>query len=607
MANERKTERIVRNHFEKYTDILIEEQKSDNPKIDKLLKNASKRGDRHGSPEFIISYNTKSEFIIVIECKADVRKHQSASLDKYAEYAVDGSLLYAAFLAKEFDVLAISVSGENLSELRISHFLHIKGEPKAIPYFGDVLLSPENYYEKYRKSPEKFNQEYSALLAYSKTLSDTLHSIKIKASQRSLLISGVLIALTDKGFAVSYKHHSPDVLAKLLVSTVVNQLKKANLSSNKIDNLENAYSFLRTHTALSTMEEVLSDLIQDIDKHINSFVKTYQYFDVLGQFYIEFLRYANSDKGLGIVLTPPHITELFCELTDLNKDSVVFDNCTGTGGFLISAMSKMVADAKGDNDKIRHIKEKQLIGVEYLDDIFALACSNMFIHEDGKTNIINGDCFDKIVIEQAKQYNPEVGFLNPPYKAKKTDIEELEFVINNLNALRPNGTCIAIVPMSCVLATKKGSKLETKRRILQKHTLEAVFSMPDELFFNSDVAVVTAVLVLTAHRPHPSSKQTFFGYFKDDGFVKRKNRGRIDALNKWENVKLQWVDSFRNRISKPGLSVTKVVRPEDEWCAEAYMDTDYSMLNEDHFKKVIRDYSSFLVRNDIIQDIDAIS
>jgi hypothetical protein len=41
--NERKTEAIVRNHFQKFLDkVIIEEQKSDSPKIKKLLLTASK-------------------------------------------------------------------------------------------------------------------------------------------------------------------------------------------------------------------------------------------------------------------------------------------------------------------------------------------------------------------------------------------------------------------------------------------------------------------------------------------------------------------------------------------------------------------------------------
>ena len=113
----------------------------------------------------------------------------------------------------------------------------------------------------------------------------------------------------------------------------------------------------------------------------------------------------------------------------VNKDSVVYDNCAGTGGFLISALSKMVKDAKDDLNEIKKIKEKQVIGVEYQAHIFALACSNMYIHEDGKTNIIKGDCFDIEVMEQVKEYKPTIGFLNPPYQVdKKKDTEELKFV-----------------------------------------------------------------------------------------------------------------------------------------------------------------------------------
>ena len=57
----------------------------------------------------------------------------------------------------------------------------------------------------------------------------------------------------------------------------------------------------------------------------------------------------------------------------------------------------------------------------------------MYIHQDGKTNIINGNCFDENVMKEVKKQKPTVGFLNPPYKGdKKNDIEEFEFILNNL-------------------------------------------------------------------------------------------------------------------------------------------------------------------------------
>lgn len=614
MVNERITESIVRSHFEKYSDIIqIEEQISDNPKIDKLLKSASKKGSGKGRPEFLITFSGNSELLIVIECKADITKHESLTKDKFSEFAVDGVLLYASYLSKDFDVLAIAISGQTKKQLNVTHFLQLKGEKKPVPIFGSKLLSADDYLEGYLKSPEKFRQDYHTLLDFTKRLNETLHSYKILESQRSLLISCILIALENKAFKAAYPlfgatdskdspeekrkkvENAPKELANYLVDTVSNELKNANIKGDKLDNLNIQFGFIRTDTSLSTKKDVLKNLISDIDANINSFIKTHEYFDVLGQLYIEFLRYANSDKGLGIVLTPPHITEFFSEISQVNKNSIAYDNCAGTGGFLISAMKKMIESAKGEQERIKEIKKNHLIGVEYQAHIFALAVSNMYIHQDGKTNIINGNCFDEDVIKEVKSRKPTVGLLNPPYKgknAKKTDIEELEFVFNNLECLVDGGTCVSIVPMQSALA-QSGKILELKRKLIEHHTLEAVFSMPDELFINSDVGVVACVMVFTAHKPHPKNKETFFGYYKDDGFEKRKNRGRIDVYGKWEKIKEKWVSYFLNSKEEPGFSVKQIVTAEDEWCAEAYMETDYSTLSKDDFIKNLKEYVLF--------------
>jgi type I restriction-modification system DNA methylase subunit len=600
MANERKTENIVRSHFEKFKEFIhIEEQASDNYKIAKLLKTASKKGSGQGKPEFLITYKTNSDLLIVIECKADTSKHESPNRDKFADYAVDGVLLYASYLCKEFDVLAIAISGEITQSLKVSHFLQLKNERKATPIFSDNLLTAQNYLDGYLKSPEKFRQDYDVLLNFTKTLNERLHTYKILESQRSLLISCILIAVENPAFKASYAaHRNPQDLAENLVTTVSNELSVANIGEAKLNNLNNQFSFIKTDTSLSTKENLLKELIDDIDSNINSFIKTHQYFDVLGQLYIEFLRYANSDKGLGIVLTPPHITEFFAEVANVNKNSIAYDNCTGTGGFLISAMKQMIKTAEGNEEIIKNIKANQLIGVEYQAHIFALAVSNMYIHQDGKTNIINGSCFDPEIMEQVKSQKPTVGFLNPPYKGnKKTDTDELEFILNNLECLVDGGTCVAIVPMQSALA-QSGKVLEYKKQLLKKHTLKAVFSMPNDLFFNSKVNVATCVMVFIAHRPHQKNIKTFFGYFKEDGFEKRKILGRIDVYGKWkQSIKDQWITSFLNNEDVAGLSVVKYVTAEDEWCAEAYMETDYSHISEKDFEQSLLNYFAFLLTN----------
>ena len=109
MTHESLTENIVRNLLREkgyYNDdnIFIEEKKSQNPKIDKLLKNASKSGNGPGYPEFIISFKNKPDDLIVIECKRNTLFHESKNKECYKDYAVDGALLYSSYLQKEYNI-----------------------------------------------------------------------------------------------------------------------------------------------------------------------------------------------------------------------------------------------------------------------------------------------------------------------------------------------------------------------------------------------------------------------------------------------------------------------------------------------------------------------
>ena len=600
MANEAKTSIIFRDMlrdkgYYNSDDIIVEEQKSDNAKIDKLLKNASKKGNKNGFPDFIIYSKKYPELLIVVEAKADINKHESSTRDNYSEYAVDGALLYSSFLSKEFDVLAIAISGEERHNFQISHFIQLKDDKKAYSLFSDKILSIDEYFDGINKSNYKFNQDYAKLIAYTKTLNETLHAKKIKESQRALLISGILIALKDRAFKDGYKkHENVTQLVKALYTAIDGQLSTGEIPQKKIDVLTQAFAFVKTNPALTDSKsgkKFLEDLIDEIDKEINGFMITHQYVDTVSQFYIEFLRYANNDKGLGIVLTPPHITDLFAELAGVDKNSIVLDNCCGTGGFLISAMKRMLIDAKGDKNKELEIKSNQLIGIEFQDDIYTLLISNMIIHRDGRTNIYWGDCFKEIE-DVKRRFKPNVGLLNPPYKSKASDIEEFEFILNNLDALEPGGTCIAIIPISC--AIEKSSIAENlRKRVLEKHTLEAVLSMPEELFHNSKVNTVTCAVILTAHKPHPKGKKTWFAYCRDDGFVKMKNKGRIDANHTWDEIREKWVTAFRNRDVDDKFSIMKEVSAKDEWCVEAYLETDYSEFTFKDYEQTVKKYLMF--------------
>ena len=67
------------------------------------------------------------------------------------------------------------------------------------------------------------------------------------------------------------------------------------------------------------------------------------------------------------------------------------------------------------------------------------------------------------------------------------------------------------------------------------------------------------------------------------------------VINSWPAIRDRWVEAFRNREVHPGESVLRKVTADDEWCAEAYMETDYLKITREDFERTVRDYAIFRV------------
>ena len=611
--NEKKTENLSRRLLKKAgifenDNFIVEEQKSDNPIIQKLLKNASKSGTGLGKPEFIIRKKDDDEFLMVIECKADTKYHESKNKDQYKDYAVDGALLYGSYLSKVFNVIAIGISGENEDVSKISTYLH----PKNSSVYADLLdendqkiqkiLNWDRYIERAKFDPALAKTRHTDLMKFSRELHEYLRDYaKVTEAQKPLLVSGILLALMDKFFEKGYIAYEGEDLAQKTFQAIKDIVSRAQLGENQESKKKaviNAFSFIEHHPELHKVdvkrnESPLKHIIQELHLHVKPFTENHYDFDIIGNFYGEFIRYTGGDKqGLGIVLTPKHITDLFADIAKVNKNSVVLDICAGTAGFLISAMKKMTQGV--DADEKRRILENSLIGVEQSPEMFALAVSNMILRGDGKTNLYQGDSLkDKNIIEKVKG-KADTGFINPPYSQKGEDVSEWHFIIQMLDLLQTKGTGIAIVPMALAIDTKN----PMREKLFKNHRLEAVMSMPDDLFY--PVGVVTCIMVFTAHVPHNSDQhhESWFGYWKDDGFRKDKRQGRIPKNEEeWKKIRGSWVGMFR-REEIAGKGAWKKVGAEDEWCAEAYLETDYSDITEKDFDIEMRKFLAFMVKND---------
>jgi 16S rRNA G966 N2-methylase RsmD len=612
MANERKTEALVRDRLRLlgYNDpdngITVEEQKSEIAKVKGLLSKASKNSKGNaGYPEFIISSRKDTNFLLVVECKHDVKKHESVGKDKPVEFAVDGVLHYARNLAKNFTVIAVAVSGSTASSLKISNFLIPSGtvEPKILVNEAGMPVSEivpfEDYYRLASFDPDVAKKRHSDLLAFSKELHELIWTkAKISEEDKPLLVSGTLIAMMNLAFNKTFEALPAGDLQEAWLGAIKKELDKAAILKTKKDTMLQPYSTIAVHpnlgepdsrTAKEYPDGVFKEIISRIYENVWPYINVYHDFDVVGQFYGEFLKYTAGDKkALGIVLTPRHIAELFSLIANVGLDSKVLDICAGTGGFLISAMQHMLKKAVTEEQRA-DIKANRLIGVENNPKMFALAASNMILRGDGKANLHQASCFDDAIIKAIKETEPNVGMLNPPYAQSKSDAElhELYFVKQMLECLKPGSVGVTIVPMSCAISPNP-----VREELMKYHTLDAVMSMPAELFY--PVGTVTCIMVWIAGEPHvKSGRKTWFGYWRDDGFIKTKHKGRIDQNDRWPSIRDRWVEMYRNREVHAGESVMKMVGPGDEWCAEAYMETDYSTLAQSDFEQVVKNYAMF--------------
>lgn len=551
-----------------------------------------------GKPEFVITFNKSTDTVIVIECKASIKKHESEQRNQPDGFAVDGVLYYAKFIKDYYNVIAIAVSGTTIEKCKVSTFYWHKGfdEPQELLKGKDVLYSPENYLKmvKGEKISKKVSIDEIRKLAL--IMHDNLRVLKMTEKDKPVFIAGILIALKDEDFINNYQNqNSFRSLMSLLKDAITTVLDNSDIRQDKINDIKKHFERIGKDGKLKDVplnqDNSLLWYISELDKKIKPMMDYADTaIDALGIFYHEFVKYSGGDgKGLGIVLTPQHLTEFMCDLAEVNKYSRVVDICCGSGAFLVSAMSKMFKRA---NDKeIDSIKRNQLYGVESNDDIYTLAIANMIVRGDGKSNIRYGDCFDSNIIKWLKEKQLTVGLINPPYSQK--DHTELEFVQNMLDLLVPGGTGVVVVPMSCAIGTKFKPERE---KLFKDHTLKAVFSMPDDIFYSNNANTNVCVMVWTAHKPHDSTKQTFFGYYKDDGFVKAKKLGRIDKFNRWSKIKEEWLNLYENLEVKDGLTAKKAVSWNDEWLCEAYMETDYSNLKQSDFEQTVRNYLAYLVK-----------
>lgn len=209
-----------------------------------------------------------------------------------------------------------------------------------------------------------------------------------------------------------------------------------------------------------------------------------------------------------------------------NMDSFVWDKAMGSAGFLVSAMDIMIKDARNkihDNtqleEKIKHIKENQLLGIEILGNIYILAVLNMILMGDGSSNILNGDSHNYLL---DNTFPANVFLLNPPYSAPG---KGFNFVEEALSQMTTGYACILIQD-----SAGNGQGLPYTKRILEHNTLEASIKMPSGLF-GSKASVNVCIFVIKVNRPHEEDDVVTFIDFSEDGYLRQNRKKSTQDVN----------------------------------------------------------------------------
>lgn len=503
------------------------------------------------------------------------------------KYAVNGALHYAQAILDYTDdyneVIFIGINGyeENknlIKELGVyyisknnlfipkkiddyTNLSFLKNTKSLIKKIDDLFLSKEELEQK------KFDLE-DKIERCLKNINQKMHDdLGIVVGARVKLIAGLIMAglgvsktvrkleiedlrgelgeYSNDGFVVVNKIKDFLTAKKLpneKKELILNELKNVFLHS-KLEKPVNGESKLK-----SVYKDVKLNILPFLSSDLHNIDFTGRLFNVLN----DWVDVPDGGKN-DVVLTPRYVTELMAKLTNVNKDSYVWDFATGSAGFLISAMHLMLADAKDkikDVDELRtkheDIKTKQLLGIEKLPDIYILAVLNMILMGDGSSNILHGDSlkfegkYEQGEELKGKPFPANVFLLNPPYSAPG---KGFNFVEKALSMMKSGKAAVLIQENA-----GSGMGLDYTKRILKKHTLLASIHMGD--IFCGKSSVRAAIFVFDVGTPHDIESPVKFIDFSNDGYT------RLSRKKSSQNVNLRDTDNAKERYEE----IVKLVR-----------------------------------------------
>lgn len=411
------------------------------------------------------------------------------------------------------------------------------------------------------------------IYSLSKKINDCLHvKFGIKNLYHRMIFTAC--ALVAKRYGASLiKGMNYQTFHTSIHSTLAKSLEDSRRQNQKLDILLDVYSEIKMNS--SDNQEAIDNFIEwvtEISECLNSDYWNGE--DVMGIFFNEFNRYKKKSES-GQVFTPEHITSFMYRIIDVHQDDKVLDAACGSGGFLVKSMSKMIKEAGGvQTEKAKKIKMSQLFGIEFDREIYALACANMLIHKDGKTNLEQLDSRTLKAAEWIRSKGITKVLMNPPFERKYGCLKIVENVLDSVPA---HTMCAFILPDKKLEKDKSDS-------ILKHHQLQKIIKLPEKVFSEG---VTASVFVFESGIPQ-NEKEIFACYIEDDGLETVKNQGRHDIKDRWQEIEDRFVDVVHKQSGDKSIQWIK----PSEHLSYQMPEKEFEIFEQD-FTKTMMDYMMY--------------
>ncbi|MDO4814321.1 MAG: type I restriction-modification system subunit M [Gemella sp.] len=367
--------------------------------------------------------------------------------------------------------------------------------------------------------------------------------------------------INDKGFFIKPSHLFVNVVKNARnnenlnvdLANIFKEIEASAIGSRSEDDIKGLFDDVDTTSNRlgGTVEEKnkrLADILEGIadidfgkfqDNDIDAFGDAYEYL---------ISNYAsNAGKSGGEFFTPQSVSKLLAKIVMIGKDKInkVYDPTCGSGSLLLQ-MKKLYDD---------NVLEEGFYGQEINMTNYNLARMNMFLHNINYSdfNIKRGDTLLSPMHMDEKPFDAIVS--NPPYSVKwvgdndptlinderfapagklapKTKAD-FAFVMHSLNHLSSKGRA-AIVCFPGIFY-RGGAEKTIRKYLVENNFVEAVISLPDNLFFGTSIA--TNIFVLAKNKV--DNKILFIDASKE---FKKEASNNILTEENIQNV----IDLFKN-------------------------------------------------------------